>query len=253
MPSLERYQRKLDYSYAPGLFPTMEALLKRPETVRRVLVAEKAAGEGIEKLRALCAEKAIRMETADRVLRNLSGKENCFAAAVVRKENRPLTGDRHVVLHHISDHGNLGTIMRTALGLGIRDLAVIRPAADMWDPHVIRASMGAAFSLNLREYPDFDAYLEDCGDRPLYPFMLTSSVSLEEGSMRAGNRFALIFGNEGTGLPEAFAALGQPVRIPQTADVDSLNLSIAAAIGMYAFTRAVEQKARRKGENTDGE
>ena len=237
MPSLEKYSRALDYTYAPGLFPTMEALLKRPETVRRVLVAEKAAGEGIEKLKAVCTEKGIRVETADRVLRALSGKDNCFAAAVTAKTPRGLTGDRQIVLHHISDRGNLGTILRTALGLGYRDVAVIRPAADPWEPHVIRASMGALFSLNVMEYPDFEAYVRDAGGRAFYPFMLTSSVSLEEAAGNVPSRFALIFGNEGAGLPEEFARTGRPVRIPQTAEVDSLNLSVAAAIGMYAFAR----------------
>lgn len=42
-------------------------------------------------------------------------------------------------------------------------------------------------------------------------------------------------GNEGSGLPAEFAAMGQPVRIPHNHEIDSLNLSIAAAIGMYAF------------------
>ena len=237
MPSLEKYTRALDYTYAPGLFPSMEALLKKPEAVRRVLVAEKAAGEGIEKLRAICSEKGIRVETADRVLRSLSGKENCYAAAVVARMPHRLTGDRQIVLHHISDRGNLGTILRTALGLGYRDIAVIRPAADPWEPHVIRASMGALFSLNVMEYPDFEAYIPDAGERTFYPFMLTSSVSLEEAARSAAARFALIFGNEGAGLPEEFSRIGLPVRIPQTAEVDSLNLSVAAAIGMYAFAR----------------
>ena len=49
--------------------------------------------------------------------------------------------------------------------------------------------------------------------------------------------WTLIFGNEGSGLPPEFSRLGQPVRIPSSNKVDSLNLSIAAAIGIYAFAR----------------
>ncbi len=235
MPSLEKYQRDLDYTYAPGLFPSMEALIKRPESVLRVLLSEKAEGEGTEKLLALCRERSIRTEYADRLLRALSRKDNCFAAAVTRKYAAPLSGERHIVLHHISDSGNLGTILRTALGMGYRDAAVIRPAADPWDPHVIRASMGAAYSMRVREYPDMEAYLSENGERPMYLFMLDSSRPLEEGVREAGQRFALVFGNEGSGLPKEFASLGTAVRIPQSAEVDSFNLSIAVAIGMYAF------------------
>ena len=72
----------------------------------------------------------------------------------------------------------------------------------------------------------------------LYPFMLDGSSSLPD--VLAGDiaqPYALVFGNEGSGLPASFAKLGQPVRIPSNDRVDSLNLSIAAAIGIYGFTQ----------------
>ena len=54
MPSLESYKSGLDYSYAPGIFPSMECLTYRPEKVRRLLVHSSAVGrEGTEKLCAL--------------------------------------------------------------------------------------------------------------------------------------------------------------------------------------------------------
>ena len=77
MPSLEAYRSELDYSYAPGVFPSMECLLHRPEAVRRLLVHSSAAGrEGVGKLTALAEEHRIRIEEADRALGRISGKEN---------------------------------------------------------------------------------------------------------------------------------------------------------------------------------
>ena len=239
MPSLEKYSRGLDYSYAPGVFPSMEALTKRPDSVRRLLISEKLEGEGKEKLLEKCAQLRVRVEVADKALSRISGKENCFAAAVVEKRFENLQPGRHVVLHHISDAGNLGTVLRTALGFGYRDLAVIRPAADSYDPRVIRASMGAIFSLRLKEYDDFESYRREFPEQMLYPFMLDGSVMLEEAVNACPPRnSSLIFGNEGAGLPAEFARMGKPVRIPHSSDIDSLNLSIAAAIGMYAFMNA---------------
>ena len=239
MPSLEKYARELDYSYTPGVFPSMEALTKRPDSVRRLLISEKLEGEGKEKLLEKCAQLRVRVEVADKALSRISGKENCFAAAVVEKRFDALQPGRHVVLHHISDAGNLGTVLRTALGFGYRDLAVIRPAADSYDPHVIRASMGAIFSLRLKEYDDFESYRREFPEQMLYPFMLDGSVMLEEAVNACPPRnSSLIFGNEGAGLPAEFARMGKPVRIPHSSDIDSLNLSIAAAIGMYAFMNA---------------
>ncbi|MBR6810152.1 MAG: TrmH family RNA methyltransferase [Clostridia bacterium] len=238
MPALEAYKRNLDYSYAPGMFPSMEAMKKVPHLVRRLLLSSKAAeGEGVEKLTALAKQNNIRIEIADKALSRISGKENCFAAAVFEKQPAALQGCDHVVLHHISDAGNLGTILRTALGLGFRDIAIIRPATDVYDPKVVRSSMGALFSLRVREYDDFEAYRAEFPSHQLYPFMLDGSVLLEEAAKNIIRPCALVMGNEGSGLPSEFATLGKAVRIPHSDDIDSLNLAIATAIGMYTFKK----------------
>lgn len=237
MPSLEAYSRDLPYSYALGLFPASELMRKRPHVAKRLLVASRAEeSEGLRALRALCAQQHVREENADRVLSRISGKENCFAAIVFDKFEGELSAQgNHLVLHHPSDKGNLGTMLRTALGFGYRDIAIIRPAADAFDPHVVRASMGAIFGLNVRYYDDFDAYRAQYPSHMLYPFMLDASVPLEQAAAQKKTPYALIMGNEGSGLPAEFAAMGQPVRIAHNHEIDSLNLSIAAAIGMYTF------------------
>ena len=192
-----------------------------------------------EKLRRLCREHGVREEIADRALSRISGKQNCFAAVVFDKWQSDLEAQApHVVLHHPSDCGNVGTILRTALGFGMEDVALIRPCVDVFDPRVVRASMGSLFSLRVHVYDDFEDYRAAYPAHGLYPFMLDGSSSLPD--VLAGEivqPYALIFGNEGSGLPASFAALGQPVRIPSNDRVDSLNLSIAAAIGIYGFTQ----------------
>ncbi|MDD6051693.1 MAG: TrmH family RNA methyltransferase [Clostridiales bacterium] len=240
MPSLSPYRSDLDYAYAPGMFPAMECLLHRPDKARRVLLHSKSAGtEGAARLIELAEKLHVRVEEADRALGRISGKENCFAAAVFGKFDDALAEDRpHVVLHNPSDCGNVGTILRTALGFGVEDVALIRPCVDVFDPRVVRASMGSLFQLRIHTYDDFEDYRRDYPAHMLYPFMLDGSRSLPE--VLAGAlppRWTLIFGNEGSGLPPAFSQMGQPVRIPSNERIDSLNLSIAAAIGIYGFTR----------------
>ena len=238
MPPLKPYDSSLPYSYAPGVFPAMELMTNAPGRARRLLLSERAQGEGVEKLRALCREHHVREEVADRALARISGKENCFAAVVFDKWQSDLEAQApHVVLHHPMDEGNLGTIQRTLLGLGILDLAVIRPAADPFDPRVVRATMGAIFSLRVTQYDSVEAYRAEHPAHALYPFMLDGAKLLDDACRDLRTPYALIFGNEGSGLPASFAALGQPVRIPSNDRVDSLNLSIAAAIGIYGFTQ----------------
>ena len=238
MPSLTGYKSDLDYSYAPGIFPAMECLLHRPDRVRRVLVHSSAAGrEGVDRLTALAEKIGVRVEEADRALARISGKENCFAAAVFEKFSDALDPEKpHILLHHPGDSGNAGTILRTALGFGVEDAAMIRPCVDPFDPRTVRASMGSLFQLRLRVYDYTEEYLAEDGERDLYPFMLDASVPLAEILKNpVRRRRTLIFGNEGRGLPPEFAKLGQPVRIESNDRIDSLNLGVAAAIGLYAF------------------
>ncbi len=239
MPSLEAYHRNLPYSYAPGLFPTLEALQHAPERVRRVLLStETDEGDALGQIRALCARHGIRIETADRVLRRLSAKDNCYAAAVFDKAPAHLSRDaRHLVLVNPMDKGNMGTMLRSALGFGFLDIAVILPAADLYDPPVVRASMGALFSLRVREFDSFDAYRAAHAEHALYLFMLDGAVAPEVAAREAALPWSLVMGNEGSGLPSKLAELGTPVRIPHSGAIDSLNLAVAAAIGMYVFDR----------------
>ena len=238
MPSLSAYKTELDYSYAPGIFPSIECLLHRGDRVRRVLIHSSAAGrEGADRLIGLAEGLKVRVEEADRALARISGKENCYAAAVFEKFSDALAPDRpHVLLHHPGDSGNVGTILRTALAFGVEDMALIRPCVDPFDPRTVRASMGSLFQMRIRMYDSMEDYLAEAGERDLYPFMLDASIPLEEALERpVRRRRTLIFGNEGRGLPPEFSRMGQPVRIPSNDRIDSLNLGVAAAIGIYAF------------------
>lgn len=242
MPSLEAYHNNLPYSYAPGVFPSLECLKNRPQSARRLLVhSQSGQNEGVILLVSLCKELNVRVEEADRALARISGKENCYAAVVFEKFQSALAPDKpHIVLHHPADAGNLGTILRTAVGFGFTNLAIIRPGADPFDPKVVRASMGALFSMEAALYDSFEEYRAAYPGHALYPFMLDGSAPLSHAARDPQAPFSLVFGNEGSGLPPSFAQLGQAVRIPHSHKIDSLNLSVAAAIGMYAFSAKEE-------------
>ncbi|MFR2149506.1 MAG: TrmH family RNA methyltransferase [Christensenellales bacterium] len=128
------------------------------------------------------------------------------------------------------------TILRTALGFGLK---TSRSSArrSIRRSRVVRASMGAAFSLNVRHFDSFEQYRAQYPLRRLFPFMLTGAVPLDEAVQKVDGPFSLVFGNEASGLPDEFAQIGVSTLIPHSQQIDSLNLAIAAGIGMYAFTR----------------
>jgi len=85
MPSLKAYSADLPYSYAAGVFPSLQLMAAAPQRALRLLLSEHASGEGIDKLRSLCREHGVREEVADKALSRISGKQNCFAAVVFQK------------------------------------------------------------------------------------------------------------------------------------------------------------------------
>lgn len=230
---MKRYKKDLDHSYALGLAVVFELLKNRPDNVQEVFLhPDLVQNEHTEKLLALCRTIGINAVTDGKIFNILSPKENCFVIASFKKYECPLTPNApHVVLVNPMNSGNLGTVMRTALGLQYNDIALIPPCADRFSPDTVRASMGAVFSLNVEVFADFAEYAKRFPKQNLYPFMLTSSTPLSQTEFK--KPFSLVFGNEAHGLPDEFARIGQSVVIPLSDKIDSFNLSVAAAIAMY--------------------
>jgi len=239
MAGYKRYRKDSEVSYSLGITLTFELLKYRPEQAVRVFIhSAMKEGETLGRLQRLCRKKDVEVVCTDKIFHVLSQKENCFVIGEFRKYEGKLGKDAsHIVLVNPSNAGNMGTIMRSALGFGLNQMAVIRPAVDAFDPKVVRASMGAIFSTDFAYFDSFEEYREQYGDRELYPFMLDARMRLRD--LRPGGRFSLIFGNEATGLSSEFSSVGQSVVIPHSDRIDSLNLPIAASIAMYEATKYV--------------
>jgi TrmH family RNA methyltransferase len=231
--SYKKYTPSDPHTYAFGMFPTLEALTRAPHLCRAVLYESRATkSDALTKIEALCEAHHIPFLLDEKTVSRLSPSDNTFVMTVVDKPTTPLAPHaNHLVLVSPSDMGNLGTIFRTALGFGMTHIALIQPCADYHDPRAVRASMGAIFSLNIHKYPSFEAYRAQFPSHSLYPTMTTSAIPL--ASVTFPPPYAVIFGNESAGLPPEFATIGQPIVIPHTNSIDSLNLAVAVGIVLY--------------------
>ncbi len=229
----KEYNKKFDYTYASGVFATLEVLAARPQDVIRVFLNRQGQkNKGLDKIQALCRQHNIPTEWADGLVTKLSHSENCYALAVVHKYTSQIEKDQnHVVLVSPSDMGNMGTIIRTMVGFGFKDLAIIRPGVDVFDPKVIRSSTGAFFRINFQYFQDFQEYKRAHSNHKIYTLMLQAAKPLE--SIEFQSPFSLVFGNEGAGLDQQYLHVGQSIIIPHSQEIDSLNLSIAAGITLY--------------------
>lgn len=238
-PTFKPYKKEASYSYTLGIFPTIELVQHQPQQVAMLIFSEDSSiSPAVATLQATCRKLSIPYSINDKQLRRLAKNANVPVVGIYNKYQESLSTNSHIVLVEPDDMGNIGTIMRTMLGLGYRDLAIIGASADTWHPKTIRASMGALFQLRIAHFETIQAYRAQNTTHQLFPFMLQGAQPLQ--AIAFPQTHSLIFGNEGAGLPAAYAALGTAVRIEQDEAIDSLNLAIAASIAMYtANTKAL--------------
>lgn len=233
----KKYKKNFEYSYSFGMFPTIELINSKKEKVIKVLVSSNLyKDDNSFDIFKFCEENNIKIEINDKAVNRIADKENCFVIGVFEKYDCEIEKDNsHIVLVNPSNMGNMGTIIRTLTGFGLNNLVIISPGVDIFDPKVIRASMGSLFKINYKYYNSFEEYIVNFQNHKIYTFMLDGAISLKEVNHEKNQLFCLVFGNEGSGLDEEFAKIGTNVIIKHTNRIDSLNLPIAASIAMYEF------------------
>lgn len=237
---LTRYKRESSYSYTLGATLTYELLKTHPELIQRVFLRPNIKhGNDLEQIIAKLKQRHIEIIESTKAFNILNAKSNCLLIAEFQKPATRLdysTDNPHIVLVNPSDAGNLGTIMRSAVGFGYQNLAIILPSVDPYDPKTIRASMGAVFHLNIQTFESFQVYQNPFTTRTYYAFMLDSAAKRLTDVNPISKNYSLIFGNEASGLPSEFATFTTPIFIPQNQKIDSLNLSVAASIAMFELS-----------------
>ncbi|NOZ06787.1 MAG: RNA methyltransferase [Chloroflexi bacterium] len=147
-----------------------------------------------------------------------------------------------VVIEGVEKPGNLGAILRSADAAGAGGVIVCDPATDIYNPNVVRASLGTLFSQVVvqRETPAAIAWLRERGVR-IVAAMPAADLVYTEADLRPAT--ALAMGSEKAGLSTAWlAAAHARVRIPMHGQADSLNLAMATTILLY---EAVRQRASK--------
>lgn len=162
-------------------------------------------------------------------------KQYEYSLSDILKEGRPA---QLMVLENIQDPGNLGTIIRAGEGAGITGVIMSRDTVDIYNPKVIRATMGSVFRV-----PFFytDNIMETAGELKekgirLFAAHLHGRNNYEEEDYTGNTGF--LIGNEGNGLTEELSGLADTwIKIPMAGKVESLNAAIAASVLMFEAAR----------------
>lgn len=142
-----------------------------------------------------------------------------------------------VALDGIQDPGNLGTILRTVDSIGLKQILVSKETADVYNPKVVRSTMGAIFRVKVIECEDLEKTLKEI-KKHKYEIVVTSLQTNESIYDIEYNKKVIVIGNEANGVSKEIQEIAdKKVKIPMLGKTESLNASVATGIVLYEYVR----------------
>ena len=198
-------------------------------------------------LKAALAERGIRVEdVSEAELGELADTEHPQGVVAVIEPRRWSwvdiqlgSGSTLLVLDGVQDPGNVGTMLRTALGLGAAGVVALKGTADLTNPKVLRSAMGASFRLpSVTATPEEFVAWSQLQRSEIW--VTDTEGETIERTRRSPDRasVSLVVGNEGAGVSQQLElAADRRIAIPLARGVESLNVAVAAGILLYEVTR----------------
>ena len=143
-----------------------------------------------------------------------------------------------MVLETIQDPGNLGTILRAGEGAGVTGIVMDANTADVYNPKVIRSTMGSVLRMPFVYVENLHETLEELKKKKIRLFAAHLQGKHAYDQEDYTGPAAFLIGNEGNGLTEETAAMADIyIRIPMEGRVESLNAAVAASVLMFEAAR----------------
>lgn len=163
--------------------------------------------------------------------------------AVVEKNNNTNEIDYNdnlfLILDDLQDPGNMGTILRTADSINLKQIIVSKGSADVYNPKVVRSTMGAIFRIKVIESDDLSKTIKEMKKHKIK--VAATSLQTDKSIYDINyEKTAIVIGNEANGVSDkVLETVDKKIKIPMAGKTESLNASVATAIVLY---EAVRQK-----------
>ena len=161
--------------------------------------------------------------------------------AIIEKDNGNKEIDYNenviLILDNIQDPGNMGTILRTADSLNLKQIIISKGSSDVYNPKVVRSTMGAIFRINIIESENLIKTVKDLKKHKIS--VVSTSLDTNKSIYDLEyNKTAIIIGNEANGVSQELQDLSDnKAKIPMLGKTESLNASVATAIILYEAMR----------------
>ena len=178
----------------------------------------------------------------EKVFNNITDVQNPQGLlAVVEKKNSDkdikYDEDVIVVLDDIQDPGNLGTILRTIDSVGLSQVIVSKKSGDVFNPKVVRSTMGAIFRVNIIESENLVNTLKEIKKHKFK--IAATSLQTEESIYDVEyKKTVIVIGNEANGVSkEVLDMADKKIKIPMPGKTESLNAAVATGVILYEYVR----------------
>lgn len=140
----------------------------------------------------------------------------------------------YVALDGVQDPGNLGTIIRTAVAAGAKGIFLLKGTVDPYNEKCVRSTMSALCNIPIFEDITLSEFYDFIKDNTIKTYVTSLENAKPYHTISYAKRTMIILGNEGNGVSkEIIEMCDQAITIPMYGDIESLNVSIAAALCMY--------------------
>lgn len=257
---MEKLRKSASFRHEEGLFPVegIRMIKEIPgERVVKLYYTEKAYERYREEIDSInintgfeddrlvsesCMKKMCDTENPQGIISAVRMYECAFEDIISGEGADKKTAPLILVLEKLQDPGNLGTIIRTSEAAGVTGIMISNDSADIYNPKVIRSTMGAIFRMKIYVSPDLpeDVTKLKASGITVYSMHLNGEQFYEKDFTKGT---AFLIGNEGNGLSDELSSLAdEMIRIPMMGQVESLNAAISASVAAY---EALRQRIKR--------
>lgn len=143
-----------------------------------------------------------------------------------------------LILDSLQDPGNLGTLVRAGEGAGITGIIMNETTVDIYNPKVIRSTMGSVFRVPFIYVKDLKEVIQKLISKNINIYASSLEGAIEYDAPDYTKDIAFIIGNEAAGISkEVLDIVKDKVKIPMLGEVESLNAAVAGSILMYEAAR----------------
>ncbi len=223
----------------------LKEALNEKVTIKNIIISEEAIKQKTIEKELL--KKIDYIQVPESIFKLISNVENPqgILAVIKKNSNSDIIDEKSdfiLALDDIQDPGNLGTIIRTADSINLKQIIVSKGTADAYNPKVIRSTMGAIYRVKIIETENLLETLKNL-QKKKYKIVVTSLDAKKTIFNTNLNKSVIVIGNESNGVSKKIIDIAdEKTIIPMEGKTESLNASVATGIILYEYIRQKNNK-----------